>query len=273
MNLLLRLFLLLTIGTSTLVAQSTEGQWDTYIAKYENGFPGSTTVRMDLIKKAPISQLPFVLVTGLVYGTSRADGFPENETFEVLHKVGDQLEALIAKETESILVGSFMHKGERLEYFYIQDQDAIKEKIEKFYAKNYPNHKFYLNIKEDRNWQYYREFLYPNEDILNYMADEKVIMNLEKAGDNLSKPRRVDHWLYFSSEQEMNRCKEELKNLDFSVEYAGETSGNSLGFQLHIWRVDKVDISSIFPLTSELRKIAEKHKGEYDGWETSVEKE
>ncbi|MCB0641980.1 MAG: DUF695 domain-containing protein [Phaeodactylibacter sp.] len=114
-------------------------QWDAYVAFYEDGTPGSTTFRMDLIHVAPLRHLPYVLVTGLTYETSREDGFPEGETFQILHKVGDDLVDLITTETESVLVGSFMHNKERLEYFYVKDGKGLKEKIELFYAQQYPD--------------------------------------------------------------------------------------------------------------------------------------
>lgn len=253
--------------------QTTSEQWDTYIASYEDGNPGSTTLRMDLINNAPFEHLPYVLVTGITYETTRDDRFPESETFQILYKIGDELVELIAKETESVLVGSFMYNKERLEYFYIEKDKGLKDRIEKFYTENYPDYKFYLNIKEDKEWSYYREFLYPNEETLNYMADQSVLRNLQKEGDPLTKERRVDHWLYFSSESDMNKCKNVLKKRNYSIQSSGKNKETSLPFELQIWRIDNVDINSIYPITSELREVAKQYNGEYDGWETSVEKE
>ncbi len=273
MKLLIQILFIIAIGTRAMEAQVKEEQWDSYIAFYENGAPGSTTLRMDLIGETPFDHLPYVLVTGIKYETSRDDGFPENETFPILHKIGDELIELISKETESVLVGSFMYNKERLEYFYIKEDSGLKEKLEEFYTNNYSDYTFYVNIKEDKEWSYYREFLYPNEETLNYMADQSVLRNLQEAGDPLTKARRIDHWLYFSSESDMNKCKEELKKQNYSIQFSGTNKETSLPFELQIWRIDKIDIDSVNPITSELRKTAKKFNGEYDGWETSIEKE
>jgi uncharacterized protein (TIGR01619 family) len=254
-------------------AQNTEERWDTYMATYEDGKSGSTTLRMDLIDDAPIESFDYVLVTGLTYETSKENGFPENETFSLLHKVADDLIEIVEGETEFFLVGSFMYNYERLEYFYIKEPKNIVSKIEKFYKDNYPNYNYYLNVKEDNEWTYYRDFLYPNEEIKNYMADQSVLRHLEEAGDKLTKARRVDHWLYFSNELEMNKCQEELINLNFKVEFAGINKETDPPFELQVWRIDNVDIDSIYPITTNLRTIAQKFNGEYDGWETSIEKE
>jgi len=256
-----------------MTAQNSEEQWDTYMATYKDGKPGSTTLRMDLFNSTPIKNFDHVLVTGLTFKTSREDGFPEGETFNLLHKVGDELFEIIQKETEVIFVGSFMCNNERLEYFYIKELKNVAPKIEKLYKDKYSQYKFYLNIKEDKEWTYYRGFLYPNEQTRNYMADQSVLRNLEEAGDNLTKARRIDHWLYFSKETEMNKCKDELIKSNFNIQNAGINKETNLPFELQVWRIDNVDIDSIYPITSNLRIVAKKFNGEYDGWETSIEKE
>ncbi len=137
-------------------------------------------------------------------------------------------------------------------------QKDIISKIENFYKTNYPEYKYYLNVKEDKEWKYYRDFLYPNEETRNYMADQSVLRNLEEAGDNLTKVRRVDHWLYFLKESEMNKCKADLEKLGFKVQSAGINKETNLPFELQVWRIDNVDINSIYPITSDLRKRAKK---------------
>ncbi|MBU2997801.1 DUF695 domain-containing protein [Cellulophaga baltica] len=268
-----KFLLLILFSTTQMNAQNSEEQWDTYMAAYEDDKVGSTTLRMDLFDSTPIKEFEYVLVTGLTYETSKENGFPENETFSLLHKVGDELVEIVKKETDFILVGSFMYNKERLEYFYIKEPKNIISKIEDFYKKNYPDYKYYLNVKEDKEWTYYRDFLYPNEDTQNYMADQSVLQNLADAGDKLTKARRVDHWLYFSKESEMNQCENELIKSNFTVQNAGINKETNLPFELQIWRIDYVDIDSIYPITSNLRIIAQKYGGEYDGWETSVERE
>lgn len=251
-------------------AQSSE-RWDSYVATYEDGNPGSTTLRMDLIENAPLKGYDYVVVTGLSYETSRDDGFPEPQTFPTLHKLADELASIIGSKTDYLIVGSFMFNRERLEYFYVKNIGDLEATLKNHYAKTYPNQEYYLNIKEDKNWSYYSEFLYPNEETLNYMADQSVVRNLIEAGDSLEKERRVDHWIYFSKEKDMNSFKSQIKELGFQVQYAGVNEETELPFELQIWKIDFVDIKSIYTVTSELRSLSMLYKGQYDGWETSVE--
>ncbi|WP_298894578.1 DUF695 domain-containing protein [uncultured Psychroserpens sp.] len=247
--------------------------WESYIASYEENKPGSTTVRMDIFDQTPLPEYPYVLVTGITYESKREDGFPEDETFRLLHKIGDELITLINENSEHICVGSFMFNYERLEYFYLKSSNGIENKLKEFYTSNYPNYDYYINLKEDKNWTYYREFLYPNEEIIEYLGDQSVVETLIEAGDNLSKARRVDHWAYFDDESKMESFKKEIKKLKFKVENSTKIENESKPYVIRFYRTDKVDLNSIYTITSSLRKLAISYDGDYDGWETSVEKE
>jgi len=253
--------------------QNNAEHWESYIASYENNQPGSTTVRMDIFDQTPMLKYKYVLVTGIKYTSERKDGFPENETFKLLHKVGDELIDLINKNSKTIFVGSFMYDFERLEYFYIKADNGIEDKLKEFYNSNYPDYDYYINLKEDNNWSYYREFLYPSTEIIEYLGDQRVVQNLIDAGDNLSKARRVDHWVYFSDKSKMEAFRKELKKLNFKIQSATKIEHDSTPFMIQFYRTDKVDLDSIYAITSSLRELAISLGGEYDGWETSVEKE
>lgn len=263
--------ILVFLVLSTGIGQTANEQWDSYIAAYEDGVPGSTTIRMDLIDDAPIQDFEHVLVTGLTYETSREDGFPEKKTFALLNRAEDKITRLIDQQTRAVHVGSFTHKKERLAYFYLTDPAGIKEKLEEFYSTHYPDYNYYIHLKEDVNWTYYNDFLYPNEDIKNYMGDQSVVAQLEKAGDKLTKKRRVDHWLYFKTEGDLKKCEVAVAQLGFTIQFSGSNKTSALPYELHIWRKNRVDLNSIYPVTTELRKIAKANDGNYDGWETSVQ--
>ncbi len=158
-----------------------------------------------------------------------------------------------------------MHNFERLEYFYLKSDEGIKKKIEQFYKTSYPNKKYYLNIKEDKHWKYYTKFLYPNEETINYMEDQKVLEALKNAGDNLTKARKIDHWAYFLDNTSMLSFKKEVIKQGFKIESSSKIENKNMPYRLHFFRIDHIDIDSIYPITSLLRKMAIQHNGDYDG--------
>ena len=254
-----------------LMAQETDAYWDSYIAVYENQLPGSTTLNMSLIDRAPLDGFPYVVVTGLTYSSARSDGFPESGTLDMLYTLQDQLLTLLSDFGEHEHVGSFTHNRERLEYFYLSDSIGVSEALQTFYTTTYPDHKNYINVEDDPVWSYYREFLYPNPQTRAYMSDQAVIRQLAAAGDPLTKRRRVDHWLHFTTSTDMKHCAKELKSKGFTVQAMKSDAPGQWAHTLQVWRTDMVNIETIYPLTTELRKISAKYNGDYDGWETSIE--
>lgn len=145
--------------------KNTKVIWDTYLETFDHGKTGSKTYRVDLFDQAPISKYKHLLIVGTKYRSSNPDGFPEGKDFEFLFNLGDELIELIEKSTNSVMIGSFLYNGERLEYFYIQHAGKIIEEIENFYKSNYPERQFYITVKEDKQWKYYTEFLIPKNSV------------------------------------------------------------------------------------------------------------
>lgn len=256
---------------TNLYSQAKTEHWETYMASYEGGKPGSTTVRMDLMEKAPILDYNYVLVTGITYESNREDGLPEgDETFKLLHKIGDELNALLKQEAEGMLVGSFTNNFERLEYFYLKSDKGIKEKVESFYETNYPNNTYSLNIKEDKKWEYYTQFLYPNEEIKNQISNLRLIKELKEAGDNLTKTRRVDHWIYFRNKEDLGHFSEAIIKLNFKIEFSGRKGVAKFPYSLQFYKNNKVDIDTMNAITSSLQEMSKNYDAKYDGWETIV---
>lgn len=247
-------------------------QWDVYMAQYEKG-PGSTMLNMALRETAPLKQFPFLLKTGVKFKKCTGDGLPESEEFDNLYKVSDEVQLVVNKMVKAELAGTFTYQCERLDYYYASDTVGLRSELMKMYAAKFPLYEPYVSIKTDAAWDAYLSFLYPNEEIKEYMSNTKVVMNLSNAGDKLEKPRQVDHWIYFANEADRKCFIAYCERNKYKIESAEKVEKYKLPFQLQISRTDKVDVGSISAITLELRKEATKCKGDYDGWETFVIKE
>lgn len=266
---------LLLILLFSLVAQITFSQdtnWDVYLAQFDKG-PGSVSLNMDLIIEAPKGEFPFVVITGVTFSQCRDDGFPEDEEFKKLYAISDNVVELISSISESELVGTFTYQCQRLDYVYVRDTTNIRDKLESLYKSHYKSYKQYINIVHDKEWEAYTKFLYPNEEIQEYMSNEKVLVQLRTAGDKLNKARQIDHWLYFSSSNDRDAFTKYAQKEKFKIEGNNYLKDSELPYQLHISRVDNLDPQLINSLTLSLRKKAKEFKGEYDGWETFVVKD
>ena len=243
--------------------------WDVYMAQYEKGV-GSTLINMSLKEYAPTKEFPFLLTTGVKLIKCSEDGLPTKNEFEVLYQISDKMKSLIDSKSKNKSAGTFSYQCERLDYYYLTDTIGIRQLLESAYQKGFPNYKYSINIKNDKDWEAYLTFLYPNEETYEYMSNQKVILNLTKEGDDLSKPRQVDHWLFFQTEADRNKFIPYVVKEKFKVESKKFVNDAKLKYQLQISRIDNVNIDSISKITIELRKKAKELNGEYDGWETFV---
>lgn len=255
----------------TAVSFAQEDNWDVYMAQYEKG-AGSTIINMSLKEKAPFTDLPFLLQINVTLNKCNKDGLPGENEFELLYELSDTMKAVTDVATANKAAGTFSYQCERTDYYYISDTTTIRQLLTDAFEKYYPQYKFSIKLKQDRDWQAYFNFLYPNEVTFEYMQNEKVIVGLQQAGDNLQKPRQVDHWLYFKTEPEREQFIAFATKGKFKIENKQFIKDTPLQYQLHISREDRVDPDSISNITIELRKKARQLNGDYDGWETFVVK-
>jgi uncharacterized protein (TIGR01619 family) len=255
--------------TTTLSAQ--EAQWETYMGQYEKG-PGSTIVDMSVKIIAPVKELSFLLVTGISFEKCTADGLPETDAFSLLYRVSDAVKPIVDAAFKNVFAGTFTYQCERLDYYYINDTVGIREKLNRLYADSFPSAKFYTNIKTDKIWQAYLDFLYPNAVSLEFILNEKLLRKLKETGDQLDKERPVDHWIYFANETDQQCFIPYIIKQRFKIVSKEKTAAADQPFKLHIVRTDKVDLSTISAITIDLKRVAMRCNGVYDRWETEAVK-
>ncbi|MDR7208437.1 ribonuclease E inhibitor RraB [Flavobacterium piscis] len=102
-------------------------------------------------------------------------------------------------------------------------------------------------------------------------ANLKVINSLRSEGDKLTVSREVYHWIYFKNVSEKNNYLKEVLKQGFVLVSSNKIE-DKLPYQLQIKRIDKVDESSVNKYVIYLWEKAIEYNGDYDGWETSIEK-
>jgi hypothetical protein len=236
--------MMITCLVFTGAGAAAQENWDVYLASYEKGV-GSTVVNMGVRKSAPDTRLGFVLITGVTFGDCTPDGFPTEAQFAELYAIADSIKAVLERRGDFLNVGTFTYQCQRLDYHYVKDTGMLRSTLAAMYRKYFPGYVPYINMREDRSWKTYLEFIYPNEETMEYMQDQKVVMRLEEAGDKLDKPRRVDHWLYFATEKDRQCFLDSISALKFTVEEMSTEKKGELPYKLQLSRVDQVDISSM----------------------------
>lgn len=246
-------------------------QWDQYFAQWE-GKPGSMIVNMDYIDLLPQEDLPFLVSIGLAYDNCSNEGFPDTITYGQLTELSDKLEEYMNIQLTGSLVGTFTYDCRRMDYYYVKDTIGVRAFAESFFENNGIDFHPLISMAEDREWRYYQDVIYPDDYLLEYMMNAKVIDALIDQGINIQTPSLIQHWAYFKSEGARDRYrlivlergfKEENKDVDPLEEYP---------YTLQFSRRDKVEPDYITELTYNLQKEAKAIDGYYDGWEYEVPK-
>ena len=137
----------------------------------------------------------------------------------------------------------------------------------------FPSYIYDFGIKEDKEWESYFEFMYPNPKQYQSILNRRVLDNLESHGDSLTKTRQVDHWICFKTQDDRQTFLDKIKDDGFQIINQDYYADNAeFPYSLQIARVDNVDIDSVNDYTLSLWQLAIECNGDYDGWETSVEK-
>ena len=100
--------------------------------------------------------------------------------------------------------------------------------------------------------------------------DAQTLAALRDAGSDLSKPAHVLAYLYFTDEGDARPAAAEVGELGWEVRVTEPSHG------VEEWSVvGEQDLAptpeAIAKLREELGGVAKRHRGEFDGWEASVE--
>ena len=105
------------------------------------------------------------------------------------------------------------------------------------------------------------------------MSNQKVVMQLMTAGDNLTKPRPIEHWLYFKNKTGRDAFIKFAETKGLKTVGTDYVKDSEFAYQLHLSQTSSVDLGVLSSLTLQMRKKAKELYGEYDGWESVVVKE
>jgi uncharacterized protein (TIGR01619 family) len=250
---------------------SHEEDWDFYFSNVDD-IIGSFYVDLGLIKVAPLIDKPNLVWVSVNMNNPRDDGLSSYEEFDTLSSIENRLLEFILRRYNATYAGRLTTDGHRDFYFYMGDTTLYDKTISESMVA-FPKYKFDLGINEDKKWEQYLNFIYPNPRQLQSIQNRRVVDNLEKSGDPLLKARPVDHWIYFKTDSDRADFLKKIEPLKFEIVSGEEkTSFGDFPYKLQISRVDKVDFHSVDDYVLDLWEFANECNGDYDGWETSVEK-
>jgi len=262
----MRLFFISIALMSSLFAQ---GQWDQYLAQWEDK-PGSMLVDLSYQEKIDSIQLPFLLSVGHQFTPCSDEGFPDTLVYERLYKLSDKLNNYMDIQATCKLVGTFTHDCTQIDYYYLKDSLGIRNFLHNYFANENSGFPPLVSIMHDPENQFYQDRIYPDIYITEYRQNTATIQTLIEAGDQINQARKIDHWAYFDTDIDRDRYSELILELGYKEEEKGFHRGEQQPYFYHFSKEDIPSRDNITEITVNLQSEAQELNGYYGGWECSV---
>jgi hypothetical protein len=225
----------------------------------------------DGIRHSIAAVAPPVLIRVRVKFLAASDaGLPAGEEFASLSALEERLEEEVSR-WRGLYVGRVTVAGSR--YFHVF-ADAPAHEISASLRRVSEGTGYeigYVQVADPEFSGYWRD-LYPSEEERQVIENSKVLESLKRLGDDHSIPRRIDHWCYFDTPAA--RSEFESWALATGFQRAGHTEPTEANGQygLRVHAVARPETEEITEVTLSLLRRAKEFGGDYDGWETKVER-
>lgn len=245
--------------------------WDFYFCQVENR-PASIFLDLGINQDVPVAGLGDMAWLRLQLRKPRPDGLSSQEEFSRLSEIEDALaEALLHAEIQIAYVGRNTSDGFR-DYFCYTSHGELAENCLSMAMAPFSEYDFETGSRSDPEWSVYREFLYPSRRAYQTILNHRVLASLEQHGDRHDIEREVSHWIYFRLADDRHRFLMAVRQRGFGFVAQNDNAESERPFGLMVSRPHAVDSSTINDIVLSLFDLAEDCDGDYDGWETSVEK-
>lgn len=244
--------------------------WDFYPLLVEDE-PASIFVNLGIAAEAPIDGFAQLVCLRLFMLSPRDDGLSSREEFDRLCEVEDGLSVVIEEMEEVVFVGRITADGCRDFFFYTTNATAAESRLSQAMVP-FGEYEFELVVHDDEPWAVYFELLYPNPRQKQLMQNNRVLACLAEEGDNCEVVREVSHWIYFPTAESRadflaSTTSEGYELVDQRDDVEGERP-----YSLILRHFTAIDYSTINNAILWLFDLAQMCQGNYDGWETSVER-
>lgn len=243
---------------------------------------GTCVVNIALADEARQCGLGVRVLVTIHINSSDNGGAGSREEREALDDATDRVGETLGKLCGGELAGHLREPGYLRQCYYAKG--APSEKAKAAVVRELAGWRTEIEVEADAEWAFFREELLPSDMEWEWASNSDVEASLSKSGDPLTTPREVEHWAYFPDQAAADKYAAWLGSEGFEVrdcklherdaeDEREEGESDEPRYVVRFARQDLPSADEITPVTFELRRAAEEHGGDYDGWETAVLKE
>ncbi|AZB20887.1 DUF695 domain-containing protein [Kaistella haifensis] len=137
--------------------QTNEDSFSLFEATLTNGFPLIATVNTDLLRWNKKASHPWISVLRIEYKGDDESGFPDNEDYEMLNAIEDEMLVDLKPEEGDLNIGR--ETAEHIREIYFASKDFRKiSKILAETTRKYPQYNITFEIYKDKYWQSFERY-------------------------------------------------------------------------------------------------------------------
>ncbi|MBC7773274.1 MAG: DUF695 domain-containing protein [Pyrinomonadaceae bacterium] len=170
--------------------------------------------------------------------------------------------------SDAVLVGRV--RGQGVMRFFVYSSAPTQPTIAGLARQAFAGRTIKLHHKEDPSWSLYSALL-PTPLEQRGFDDLSVAEHMRSAGDPLTTPRDVRHYVYFPDERTARAFADEIQKSGFKTDVKASAKPAPGAMMCVIAsRDDAIECPGITDITWMLSEQAKKLGGEYDGWEAML---
>lgn len=246
--------------------------WESYICQID-GHPASILVDVGLAAALEEIDGDTLLRLTLLLKDARPDGLSSAEEYDRLIAVEDAITPIL-EGAGAIYAGRVTTAGRRTFYVYGEAAELDLARLRR--EVQLLGYELAIVRESDPDRRGYRQDLYPTPEEWAAIRDQKVFEVLRENGDALEAARTVVHFAYFPDRAGADGFARWAATEGLStagIEESAEASADEddeRRVSVVLTGVATPRPGAFTELTNALRRAAEAHGGEYDGWETEV---
>ncbi|MDD2951223.1 MAG: DUF695 domain-containing protein [Sulfuricurvum sp.] len=223
----------------------------------DENIPYRCDVELDLIEEAPQEYRP-----SLLWLFVKADTVTES-----LESFTQDLSSSLNTSLDAVFAGRVMKEGWAEFYFYAPQSKRF-ENISSDVMNRHGGYVYERGSSRDGKWEMYIDNLYPDAYGLLSIQNRHTIDALVEAGDDLSIPREVEHYLFFQTKSSMERAVSQLASHGFEVKEYVNDDESDYGYGVVLVKLEAITSDIVEETTTSLYESAMQEHGLYEGWST-----
>lgn len=236
----------------------------TYTTRNDEGLP--VTIEANLDFEPPSDDTVWMLwAFAPLKSPDEVQGCGAEERAE-LSRIREGLDDLLELRHGALYAGMRLQDGwAELYYYGVWGKGAEKLFRDRFKQHGYERIEF--GTTRDTRHTFYHENLHPDAYAFQQAQSREIITELEAAGDDLDRPRPVEHYLFFQTETAMQRAAlalaEKADRIETGLHEEGQYAHGLMLEMTHACRPEVLE-----EVTAPLIEMAEQAHGVYRGWST-----